>query len=195
MGHSMWCFIVLAFCTSIASTQQIDLNTDSTVLADCISTVDFRKPLDDLSTECKDSFESLLPSQDNIVRFLVQFEDPNVQQQAQQALKETFVAMLNDSGGVLTYGGYSETDSTSRIPDSIPNELRFEILHNMMQQNGDGPFRAPPMLRARLHNYRNLLLRQRNYAAAYWIDRLLKHSGPPSDGTVIGRDRAVVHRV
>lgn len=191
MVHSIGYFVLLAVSSGIAGTpQQLNpFETERTILADCISTVDFIEPFDDLPTECKQSFESLLPSQANIVRFLAQF-DPNVQPRVQQVLKETFVAMArNGGGGVLTYGGYSETDTSRRVPSNIPDELRYEILHHMQAGQG-GPIRVSPALRDRLHSYRNVLLKQGNYAAAYWIDRLLRRPDPPvGDGTVIGTGR------
>uniref|UniRef100_A0A182W2Q4 Uncharacterized protein n=1 Tax=Anopheles minimus TaxID=112268 RepID=A0A182W2Q4_9DIPT len=170
MWHSFRYFLLLAVYFSVPAAQQsISDSTEGTVIH-CISTVDFQNSSAPLSSECQQAFDTFLPTQANIVRFLNQFDD-DLQVQAQQVLKTAFIRMLRNDEGDLGLSGPGETASSSRIPDSIPTDLRHEILKNMLVGQR---FRTSPVLRARLHSFRNMLLSQRNYAAAFWIDRLLK---------------------
>uniref|UniRef100_A0A182RY96 Uncharacterized protein n=1 Tax=Anopheles funestus TaxID=62324 RepID=A0A182RY96_ANOFN len=163
-------FLLFIYSCVPAAHPSISDSTEGTIFG-CITTVDFQNSSALVSSECQQSFEIFLPAQANIVRFLKQFED-DLQAQAQQILKAAFVQMLRNDESDLELGqGLGVTASSSRIPDSIPTDLRHEILQNML---ADQRFRTSPVLRARLHSFRNLLLSQRNYAAAFWIDRLLK---------------------
>uniref|UniRef100_A0A182Q1G8 Uncharacterized protein n=1 Tax=Anopheles farauti TaxID=69004 RepID=A0A182Q1G8_9DIPT len=168
MGPIVRFFVLLvSFCSAIRCDQEND--AERTVF-DCIELTDFRTPLDVLPSDCQQSFDRLLPTQTNIQRFLNQF-DNDIQESAQNALKRAFIEMLQDDGDGSEVERPEEPTLLGSMPDSIPADLRHEILRYMLQGHR---FRLTPMLRARLYPVRNILLSQRNYGAVFWIDRLLK---------------------
>uniref|UniRef100_A0A182LTV4 Uncharacterized protein n=1 Tax=Anopheles culicifacies TaxID=139723 RepID=A0A182LTV4_9DIPT len=176
MGHSIRYWLLLAIYFSVPAAHQ---SIPEGTIIHCISTVDFQNSSALLSSDCRQAFETFLPTQTNIVRFLNQFDD-DLQAQAQQVLKTAFIRMLRNDESDLGLSGPGETASSSRIPDNIPTDLRHEILQNILAGQR---FRTSPVLRARLQNFRTMLLRQRNYAAALWIDRLLKLPDPRQRAT------------